>query len=226
MVASVCAAAAGANHVWQTRSVAKATALETIDRKRIGPRSMRFEPSRNRCMVRMPTLPDVLAHTSHEKCQPAYKNRAELRELIGMPSYGAPEIRREVCAGSAFCRRRGIAASTAYLPARSRSSPRFCALEPRVDCESYRRRVVAQAFRPAVPPPSSPEGLRLTTYASEKLLNAGALNRREQHGLHAVIGMRCAPSAPAAAEAEQIGDRWIAHARARHRPNPQTPRFL
>src|SRR3954462_13763776 len=107
MVASVCAAAAGANHVWQTRSVAKATALETIDRKRIGPRSMRFDPSRNRCMVRMPTLPDVLAYTSHEKCQPAYINRANLRELIGMPSYGAPEIRREVCAGGAFCRRPG-----------------------------------------------------------------------------------------------------------------------
>src|SRR3982750_1465639 len=107
MVASVCAAAAGANQVWQTRSVAKATALETIDRKRIGPRSMRFEPSRNRCMVRMPTLPDVLAHTSHEKCQPAYINRANLRELIEMASYGAPEIRRRVCAGGAFCRRPG-----------------------------------------------------------------------------------------------------------------------
>src|SRR4051812_7816540 len=124
MVASVCAAAAGANHVWQTRSVAKATALETIDRKRIGPRSMRFEPSRNRCMVRMPTLPDVLAHTSHEKCQPAYINRANLRELIEMASYGAPEIRRRVCAGGAFCRRPGGGRPLQYLSARSRSSPR------------------------------------------------------------------------------------------------------
>ena len=85
MVASVCAAAAGANHIWQTRSVAQATALEAIDRKRMAPRSMRFERSRNRCMVRMPTLPDVLAHASHEKCQPKYKNRANWRELIEIP---------------------------------------------------------------------------------------------------------------------------------------------